>query len=544
MGFFDQLSTVVRMPTMRATTFSEYNQAFFGGDPLPDLWLAALSGSGISVSPDLAMTLSAYRCGVTTIAYDIATLPLRAFKTRADGGADLLEPGDPAAASIRSLMYRLQWQPNRIQTATEFIASIVTQLKMRNRAYAEIVPGSSGFADQLLPRHPDRVTKERMPDGALRFRLQEANGSPPRYVTQDEMFFVQDISTDGGLSTLSSIAYGANAVGTAIAAERAAGRFFRTGMTAAMLATYTGGEMDDEDERRLHASISRYAAGVENSFGLMLVPDDVKITNLAIEPEKAQMMAAREWTVYEVARDLRINPRKLMAGKTATYASAYQDAIDHVVNCLRPIGVLLQQSIQRDLVLQQDTFRFVFHLGELLKGDPAQMGDFIQKLIASRAMTPSEVRMTYLDMNPDPHLDLLSESDNKPGSSGGGAPKPAQPAQAPSNATLFRAWGFVRDAAERCVRRERAAVEKLAVKHASDVAAWQNGLREFYAEHAQFIAQTMRVPIGIARGVAATHGTAFEEQGMAILHGEAGTLWEREEAEALASLAVMHEHAA
>jgi hypothetical protein len=278
----------------------------------------------------------------------------------------------------------------------------------------------------------------------------------------------------------------------------------------------------------------------------MLVPDDVKVSNLAIEPEKAQMMLAREWTVYEVARQLRIQPRKLMAGKTSTYASAYQDGIDHVVNCLRPIAVVFQQAIQRDLVLMKDLYSFVYHLGELLKGDPAQMGDFIQKLIASRAMTPSEVRMTYLDMNPDEHLDQLSEGDNR----GGGAKAPtADPSTttppADGNARLLlRACLAIHDNAVRCCRRERAAIEKLAKKHAADPVAWKAELREFYGEHAGFVAQTMRIPLAVARGFVAEHGTAFEAKGVTIIDGEAGPGWEREEAEQLASLAVAGERAA
>jgi hypothetical protein len=313
-----------------------------------------------------------------------------------------------------------------------------------------------------------------------------------------------------------------------------------------MMATYTG-QMGDEDEDKLHKSISRYAAGVENSFGLMLVPDDVKVSNLAIEPEKAQMMLAREWTVYEVARQLRIQPRKLMAGKTTTYASAYQDSIDHVVNCLRPRAVAFQQAIQRDLVIAKDAYSFVFHLGELLKGDPAQMGEFVQKLIQSRAMTPSEVRTVYLDMNPDDHLDQLSEGDNRPGSSGsmgvgtGGGNKTSPPPAPPGDASaqlLLRACLAVHDNAVRCLRRERAAVEKLAKKHASDPDGWKAGLREFYGEHAAFVAQTMRVPIAIARGYVAEHGSTLEAKGAGVVDGSAGEQWEREEADQLASLAV------
>ncbi len=538
MGYLTRLSSSVAPARVRAGVAQDYNQAFYSGEPLPDLWLSALSSSGMEVTPDLARTLSAMYCGVSTIAYDLATLPVETFKYRKDGGKDRIRgsAAEWAKGGIGDLAYMLQWAPNDFQTATEYVAGQVAQFLMRGKAYAEIVDGPRGFLAQLLPRHPDRVFPERLPSGALRYKLIEANGQP-RYVSQQEMHIVRDIATDP-LTVTAMTAYATSSVSISLAAERAAGKFFKSGMTAAMLATYPG-DKDDEDEDALHKSIARFAGGVENSFGLMLVPDDVKISNLAVEPDKAQMMLAREWTVFEVARWLRISPRKLMARTGGQgYASAYQDAIDHVVNCIRPLAHTFEQAIQRDLILAKDTYFVKFNLKELLRGDPAQMGEFLEKAISNRAMTPSEVRMLYLDMNPDDHLDQLSESDNQPGKPATSQPSP-EPKQPPQNArVLLKGMLAVHDNAVRVLRRERAAVEKLAKKHASDVEGWKAGLRDFYADHAAFVAQTMRMPIALARGYAGQHGSAFEAQGIVLIDGEAGQAWEATEADELAALAL------
>jgi HK97 family phage portal protein len=555
MGFLHRVSSVAAPARMRAGSAAEYNTAFFSGEELPSAWLGRLSSAGVDVTPDLAMTLSAYFCGVKTIAYDLATLMLRMFKNRPDGGKDVIRgTAFSNAGGIGHVAYRLGMQPNDQQSAAEYYAGQLAQFLLRGFAYAEIVDGPSGFLEQLLPRHPDRVTPGRLPNGRMSYKLLEANGQP-RYLTQDEMHVVRDISTDN-VNTFSTVRYGANAIGTALAAERAAAKFFKSGMTAATVATYKG-EMDDDDEKALHASISRYAAGVENSFGLMLVPDDVTITNLGVEPEKAQMMLAREWGVLEVARHLRISPRKLMVrARGDSYGSAYQDAIDHVVSCLRPIAVFFEQAMQRDVILAKDTYQVKFHLGELLRGDPEQLGNFIEKLIKNRVMRPSEVRMTFMDLNPDEALDKLSEADNQPGQTGGGAggsnvpPKNRQQPPEPDDTAVrsplldrasMKSLLAVHDNAVRCLRRERAAVEKLAKKHASDVEGWQLALRDFYADHATFVANTMRISITAARGYAAQHGTEFEAKGIVAIAGENGADWERFEADELAALALAEE---
>jgi HK97 family phage portal protein len=538
MGFLQRVSSVIAPARVRAQSLDPFDDRYY----VPSLWSSALSAAGIEVTPDLALTLSAYYCGVTTIGYDLATLPCQVFKRRDDGGKDRVPPrfgqGLNSIGGITGLAYKLRWQPNDYQTATELIFGMVAQFLLRNRAYAEIVGGPSGFLEQLLPRHPDRVTPERLPSGRVRYKLMEANGQP-RYLTQDQMFVVRDIASTGISQT--RVQYGANAIGAALAAEQAAGKFFKSGMTAALIASYKGTDsLEPEDEADLHASITRYAKGVEDSFGMLLVPDNISIEKLGIEPEKAQMMLAREWGAREVARELRIPGHKLGIAGSQTYASQVQSALDYVISCLRPIAVTFEQAIQRDLILAKDTYLTEFLLSALMRGDFESQANYLDKLIRARVIRPSEARLV-LNMNPDAALDKLSESDFRPGATGG-APAAAPGARSAGHGMTARASmkGFlaIHDNAVRCLRRERAAVSKIATRHADDPAGWKAGLREFYGEHAGYVSQTMRLHPTIARGYAAQHGSEFEAKGVILIDGKAGAEWERAEADELAALAL------
>jgi HK97 family phage portal protein len=545
MGLLARMSSVSSPARLRASSGTPAPWSNFWYTP--EGWLLSLDASGIQVTPELAMTLSAMYCGITTIGYDLATLPNQVFKYRDDGGKDRVRSGRGALGTggIGSLVYLLRWQPNAYQTAAEYMLGQVAQFFLRGRAYAEIIQGPSGFLEQLLPRHPDRVLQERLPSGRLRYRLTEYDGTP-RYVTQDEMHVVRDLSLDGGMTSLGTVRYGSRSLGTAIAARDAQAKFFKSGMTAAMLATYAG-DKDEEDENSLHKSISRYAAGTENSFGLMLVPDDIKISSLGVEPEKAQMMLAQEWGVREVARNLRMPGSKLGLKDSVSYASQVQSAIDYVIGCLRPIAVTFEQAIQRDLILAKDTYFTEFKLEAMLRGDPAAQAEYFSKLIQARVYRPSEARL-ILNMNPDPDLDRLSEGDFRPGTSSTGSGQSGQ--QPPPNAGAravgggltrgaLKAMLAVHETAARCVRRERAAVVKLAQKHASDVPQWHASLREFYSDHAHFVAEKLRLDPAIARSYAAQHGSEFELNGARVLLDDAAYAeWEMFEADELASLAL------
>lgn len=530
MGLFD-LSTTVGA-RLRAETPAPWKDFWY----TPEGFLLALRESGIGVTPEIAMTLSAVYCAVMLIAHDIATLPCQFFRYRDDGGKDRVRSGRLGleAGGIGGLVYRLRWQPNQVQTAVEFWRSMVVQLLIREVAYAEILPGPSGFAEQLVPRHPDRITPERLASGRLRYRLREADGRP-RYLTQDELFVIRGLSHDG--VTLSTrLAYAARSLGSAIAVEKAAAGFFRTGMTASFLASYTG-EKDEDEEAQLHASLSRYATGLDNAFGVLLLNDEIKLTQLAIDPEKAQMKEARDHIIREVARWFGMPAHKLQAAmQTESYASVEVKELSYVIGTIRPIVVGIEQAIQRDLILAKDTYFAEFLIEALLRGDLAARSQYYERAIRNRWMRPSEARVRE-NMNPDPALDRLSEGDFRPGTSsrGNGADRAARRIwRGQAAATPLRTTLLVYDNALRVLRRERGGVEKIARQHPSDVNQWKAELRAFYDDHARVVAQTLRLPAPLARAYAANHARELEAQGVVWMTD----LWEREEAEELAALAL------
>ena len=544
MSLFSHLSSVITPARLRASA-SEYNQAFFSGSDLPPDWTGSLAAAGVRVSPELAMTLSAVYCAVSTITYDLATLPVQIFARHTnDNGADVIRPyygaGIDSSNGIRSLAYMLMFQPNAFQTATEFWLSMIPQFLLREEAYAEIVYAPNGTMAQLVPRHPDRVRAERLPSGRMQYRLTERSGQP-RYLTQDEMFVIRGLSLSAGLDGASRSQFGANSMGTALAADRAAGRFYKNGMTASVIATYAGGQMEDEQEKALHQSLTRYGSGADNSFGLLLVPDDVKVANLSVEPDKAQMMAAREWGVLDAARFFRIDPSKLMIkGPSQAGSANEQDEIKHVSNCLRPNAHTIEQAIQRDLIVVKDVYFSEFLLEEKLRGDTAARAAYFKAALERPWMWPSEVRGRE-NMNPDPALDELAKVRYRPGTPKGSADAGSAPPPPPaSGRAALKGMLAVHDNAVRAIRRERMAVEKLAKKHASDVPGWQASLREFETEHAGFIATTMRLPIDVAREYSARHGERLEAEGIVIFDEH----FERTEADALAALALDPEAAA
>lgn len=507
---------------------------------VPDGWVDSLVRAGVGMTPELALTLSHVFCAVDTISSDIGTMTCQMFRDDGDDGKSRVKFSDPG---IGGLAYRLRWQPNTIQTAKAFWSTLAWQYLLRPACYAEILyrPGSTSIIDQMAPRHPDRVKELRLPTGRLSYRLTEADGSS-RYLTQDEMFVARNTSTDG-LNAISRTEFGSQALLTGLKLQQFTRAYFQKGATAALLATYKGQEaMEPEEEAAYHQRLSRFVSGAENAGGIFLTGEDLDVKALGVEPEKAQLLGLKDLSGRDVARLFKMPPHKLGIAGTQTYASQVQSAQEYVAGCLMPLVVELEQAIYVHLINGRDYYA-KFNMDYLLRASFKERMEGYEIGIRARVLRPSEARVRE-DMNPDAELDRLSAMDHRPGGDPGQGSAPARPQRddAGDEEKTERASArlnvhttlVVHDNAVRVLRREREAVRKLAKKHETDAEGWRDSLREFYADHARFTGETLRLPMSVARAVAAQHGALLETHGLPAMDDH----WERLEAAELTALAL------
>ena len=506
----------------------------------PSGWVSSLAMAGVGMSPELALALSHVYSAVDIISSDFGTMPCAIYRDLGDDGRQKVKFGD---AGIGGLAYRLRWQTNTWQSAKAFWSTLAWQYLLRPAAYAEIVyrSGSDSVIDQIVPRHPDRVTQLRLSNGKIAFKLTREPNGQDRFVTDAEMFVVRNTSTDG-LNAVSRVEFGHRTLSSGLALQAFTTNYFKKGATAALMAVYKGADMGEEEEKALHASISRYISGTENAGGLLLVPEDIDVKSLGVDPEKSQLLGLKGLNGRDIARMFKIPPYKLAIEGTQAYASQVQSAQDYVTTCQMPIVREFQDAIYIHLIVARDYYA-KFNTSHLLQADYQTRMQGHETAIRARIKRPSEVRVEE-DMSPDEELDRLSAQDHRAGSQRDGQGNTGNTnTRARSDGASVRLTLAMHDAALRVLRRERAAVEKLAKKYATaeDQPKWKAGLQEFYGDHAGFVADTMRIPITVARAYAAQHGTLLETHGLPALAND-WTHFERCEAEDLVALALEPAH--
>src|SRR5579872_6290917 len=199
--------------------------------PLGDFWYQPtgwITSSGIRMSREAAMTLSAFWSGVQKIGKSIASVPCWVFQYQDDGGKRPVRTNEPG---IGRLALDLARQPNASQTAFDFFFMLIVHVLTRGLFVAVIQDKvGGGYGQELVPLHPDRIRAGKVPSGQRVYTYTSPEGIPDTYL-QDEVFAVWGMTVDG-LTPMSVIQYGGRSIGATLAAEESAARFFAAGLTS------------------------------------------------------------------------------------------------------------------------------------------------------------------------------------------------------------------------------------------------------------------------------------------------------------------------
>jgi HK97 family phage portal protein len=491
-------------------------------DAWDDFWYerhGMMSAAGVPVNADLALTLSAFWQGHRILTEGVASFPCHVHERLTNGGRKVAD-NHP----VDDLIFRA---PNPQSTAFEYWETTMSHLVLRGNAYAEITPGKRGFVDRLDLIHPDRVTVSRLPNRERQYKILKTNGESVRKYAED-IFHILGLSFDG-LTGVSVITYAAQSVGTQLAAQRAQGRFFKQGLTAALAAIHPE-ELGDVGLKNLRESIAAYAQGLENSFGVLVLDEKIDLKPLGINPHDAQLLATQQDGVLSMARFLNIPPALLGDASTSTYASSRQFRQNLVDLTFRPWVERIEARIDAELFENPQRFFSKFNMGALLRGDPAEFATVSHTHVTDGTWTRNESRALQ-ELNPLPGLDDPLQPLNM-----GTAQEQRQQQQRGGGAVAgvrSRAERIVERDALVIVRKEQRETARLAKAHASNAEAWQGALREFYAEHAKDVATRLDIPLPLAREYAAKQGAQLAEHGI-----DAAFDWEWTAAPALAALAL------
>jgi len=475
---------------------------FAGGDlragvpgPADDFWYkpaGATSAAGVRVDEDGAQKLSAWYRGRDILATVLAMLPFAVYQKLPNDGGSQPAPDHP-------LYDLLHDQPNDVQDSFQWRRAQMFDVIDHGHAYDWIVPGPRGFVHQLCPIEPTLVTPEqlfitlangaRIPGREL-FHVRDVKTGQTRTFTQDEVFHLRGAGGKGILE------YARTSLGTALATESYAASIFGRGVLNGGIIENPG-TLDKEASERMALSMIT-AAGDWRLPKILEQGSTFKESTMS--PEDFQMLLSRKFSIDDMARWLGV-PRTMLENSDPSYGNAEQFDQNFLTYSMGGWTALWEFGVKGQLILKPQTFFAEFTRDAIARAKFLERAQGNVAYVNAGIYTVDEVRGHEGKNKRGGKADELRDPQNitgKPAAADPVAdPPPAPPLRKPAPIDLTRprkkAEAIVQESAARLLRKEIAAVQKAAVKHAADADAFTAFVTSFYLEHATLVSQTLQM---------------------------------------------------
>ena len=329
-------------------------------DPrLNELFGGSSTDSGVSVTPDTALTYSAVYAAVRCIAESVSSLPLNYYERLPGGGK--------AHAKANPLHHLLHDEPNPEMTSLQWREASMAHLLLHGNSYTEIVRDLEGNAVELWPIDPTMVAPKRTDSGELYYELNRGKN----FITANNMLHIPGLSFDG-ISGVSPITLARQSLGLSMAIEQFGAGYFGRGARPGGVLTFPG-QLSPEARQNLRRSFEELHAGGANSHRVALLEAGLKWEAIGVPPDDSQFLQSREFQIIEVARWFNLPPNKLKDLSKTSYNSLEQMEISFVVDTLRPWLVRWEQQLNRKIIRPKDrgSYFFEHNVDGMLRGDQA-----------------------------------------------------------------------------------------------------------------------------------------------------------------------------
>jgi HK97 family phage portal protein len=265
----------------------------------------------------------------------------------------------------------------------------VAHLALHGNAFLMHVHNGAGAIIGLTPVPPSAVAMERAPrfPGGKLFTLSLGDGTQARFTAVD-LLHIPGLSTDG-FRGISPISAARNALGTGIAADRAAAGMFQNGFLLGGMVT-TEEDVDEEEGRAIKDSLRAKMAGSAHAGDVAFVNRQLKFTPWTTSAEDAQFIESRRFQIAEVARIFGV-PKVLLAEDGAsTWGSGVAELNRGLARyTLRGYTARIEQRVS---TLLAQPMHAEFEYKSLLQGTPSEEVELILSQVAAGLLTRNEGR--------------------------------------------------------------------------------------------------------------------------------------------------------
>ena len=321
----------------------------------PASWMfdGSASKTGIAITEDSAMRLSAVFGAVRVISETIASLP---WEVKQDAG-------DNTRSASAHPINKLIHHPNGMMTDFNFREVCQAHLCLHGNAFIAIRRNEAGQPVKLIPVHPDRVEVKVYKDEKF-YTIDQGKET----FDDTEMIHILGLSFDGIIGK-SVIEAARESIGLGLAADQFGGSFFGNGANVSAVLTHPG-KLSDEAYKRLMASWARRYSGLDNAHKTAILEEGMNLQKVSISPSESQFLETRKFGVEDIARFFRI-PLAYLGSleNSSTRANIEEQGIQFQRNTILPWVKRWEAEFNRKLFPGQEDYFIRMNMDGLLRGD-------------------------------------------------------------------------------------------------------------------------------------------------------------------------------
>lgn len=347
------------------------------------------NASGKRVDEQTAITLTAVYSATKIISETLASLPLKVYENRDDGGRRELR-----SHHLWSLLHD---SPNDIWDSYQFREFSEANLLLRGNMGAQIIRDGAARPRELWPIPYKYVTPKTM-GREIQFKVDVPESASPtgdkiqKVLPGRDFLFIPGLSFNG-IEGLNPIEASENALGLGLAAEEHGASFLKNNAVPDGALQHPK-KLGDDAEENLRKSINKRHKGSENSGRYMILEEGMEWQEIGITPEAAQLIETRKYQVREVARMFNIPPHMIGDLDDATFSNIETQSLEFVKFTMRPWLTRWENALNDQLVSPNsrgDVF-IEFNVEGLLRGDSETRSSYYAEALQNGWMNQNEVR--------------------------------------------------------------------------------------------------------------------------------------------------------
>ncbi len=327
------------------------------------------SPTGVHVTQDTALRLSAVYASVRLISDTISTMPLDQF-VRVEGTRRPVRPRDG-------------WvdRPSLRHHRTTFWQQNLVSLLLDGNIFTHVIRDDSGEIIDLDVLNPTQV--EVLENG---YRIEGQ-----RFLPRDEVLHITEMLLPGTLRGVSRIDQVKDSVGLGLALDEYASRFFGNGAYAGGVIEWPG-EITAQQAKEMLDAWEGGHKGLRRAHRPAVLYGGAKFVPTTVDPTQSQLIDQRHYAVEDIARIFRVPPFMLgvMTQGSVSYNSVEQQMLFFAQHTIAPYAEMLEEAYSSLLDNPQSFIKF--NLDSLVRADLQTRTESYSKALLAGYMSVNDVR--------------------------------------------------------------------------------------------------------------------------------------------------------